>query len=184
MLLHGFTSDAYTWFDRRRGDENEPFLPVTLFNEGYDVWLGNTRGTRYSFTHTSLDAFANDEAFFDYDIEEIARQDIPAMVKLIMDTQAEYKAAGGRTCKKVNFIGHSNGAAIMLAAMSFSIKSDRYVSQMVGIEPCLIAKPDAYTGPIGINDSQYTQLSFGLDMLGIESVFGANWDDQVDLICT
>ena len=38
LLLPGFSKDAYTWFDHRRGDMNEPFLPTTLFNEGYDVW--------------------------------------------------------------------------------------------------------------------------------------------------
>ena len=60
------------------------------------------------------------------------------MVKRIMDTQSLQKLDTGIPCKKINFIGHSHGAALMLASMSYTVKSDRYVSQMIGIEPCLI----------------------------------------------
>ena len=55
MLLGGFSKDAYSWFDRRRGDETQPFLPTRLFQRGYDVWLGNNRGTRFAQYHTTLD---------------------------------------------------------------------------------------------------------------------------------
>ena len=109
FLLHGFTKDAYTWFDHRRGDMSKPVLPVMLFDLGYDVWLGNIRGTRYSLSHKKYDAFDDDKKFFNYEIEKIARNDIPTMIEQIMKTQAYYKKRGGRTCKKVNVIAHSAG---------------------------------------------------------------------------
>ena len=89
LLLHGFSKDAYTWFDHRRGNVTEPFLPTTLFERGYDVWLGNVRGTRYSITHPDLDPINDNidaREYFDYEATVIAKNDIPAMVKLIMDT--------------------------------------------------------------------------------------------------
>ena len=131
LLLHGFSKDAYAWFDRRRGDKNKPMLPVMLFDEGYDVWLGNIRGNRYSFTHQDWDPTDDNQHakyYFDYDATTVAKNDIPAMVKLIMDTQALQKKDTGIPCKKINFIGHSHGAALMLASMSYTVKSDRYVS--------------------------------------------------------
>ena len=86
LLLHGFTKDSYTWF--RRSDDKKPVLPTTLFERGYDVWLGNIRGTRYSITHKKYDSKRDARKYFDYEARDIARNDIPAMVKLIMDTQA------------------------------------------------------------------------------------------------
>lgn len=74
------------------------------------MWLGNIRSTRYSISHVDYDPIDDDKDFFDYAIKEIAQKDIPAMVELIMDTQADYKAGGGRTCKKITMIGHSAGA--------------------------------------------------------------------------
>lgn len=61
FLLHGFSKDSYTWFDHRRGDMSKPVLPAMLFDLGYDVWLGNIRGTRYSLSHRSYDAFDDDK---------------------------------------------------------------------------------------------------------------------------
>ena len=85
LLLHGFTGDAYTWFKRR--DTSQAFLPSQLFYRGYDVWIGNIRGTRYSITHRSLDrdaSNAQERAFFDYELTDVAKNDIPAMVERIM----------------------------------------------------------------------------------------------------
>ena len=184
LLLHGFSKDAYTWFDHRRGDVSKPFLPSQLFERGYDVWIGNYRGTRYSITHKDWDPIDDNlEAryYFDYTATEIAKKDIPAMVKLIMDTQALQKLKTGISCKKINFIGHSHGAAVMLASMSYTVKSDRYVSQMIGIEPCLISAPDNYYPDLDDND--YLGFALAADLLQIYSVFGVHWPEQVDLIC-
>ena len=59
-------------------------LPAKLFKDGHDVWLGNIRGTQYTLSHTSLDAFRQDAAFFDYDNVDIAVNDVPAMIKKIV----------------------------------------------------------------------------------------------------
>ena len=185
LLLHGFSKDAYTWFDHRRGDVSKPFLPTTLFERGYDVWLGNVRGTRYSITHPDYDPI-NDNSdakeYFDYEATVIAKNDIPAMVKLIMDTQSEQKDKTGIPCKKISFIGHSHGAALMLASMSYTVKSDRYVSQMIGMEPCLISAPDNYFPDLDGND--YLLISIAADLLEVYSMFGENWQEQIDLICS
>jgi len=65
--------------------------------------------------------------------------------------------------------------------MTYTVKSDRYVSQVIGIEPCLIAQSDEYYPDLGM--LEFAAFSYGMNLLGVESTFGDNWDNQVDLIC-
>ena len=46
-----FVQDGATWF------LNSPKqnLPMILADNGFDVWIPNTRGTKFSRKHTSLD---------------------------------------------------------------------------------------------------------------------------------
>ena len=83
------------------------------------------------------------------------------------------KAQTGRPCKKINMIGHSHGAALMLASMSYTVKSDRYVSQMIGVEPCLLPRPDEYYPGLGY--SEYQLFATAADLFSFWSVFGPDW---------
>lgn len=51
-----------------------------LADLGYDVWLGNTRGNKYSRDHMSLDPDApkDEDAFWNISFEEMGYYDIPA----------------------------------------------------------------------------------------------------------
>lgn len=56
-----------------------PFIAV---DAGYDVWLSNLRGNKYSRQHVLLDP-DNDKEFWDFSYPEHAKYDLPAMVKKI-----------------------------------------------------------------------------------------------------
>lgn len=45
---------------------------------GYDVWLGNLRGNKYSRAHISLDPDVDAKKFFDFSIEHHTRLDLVA----------------------------------------------------------------------------------------------------------
>ena len=65
---------------------------------GYDVWMGNNRGTRYSMGHKTLDT--KSKAFWDYYQEDLAREDLPALIDFIL---------GKTGLESISYVGHSMG---------------------------------------------------------------------------
>ena len=48
LLQHGISMDGLSWFEV---DKNVESLPSLLVKAGFDVWLGNDRGTKNSQRH-------------------------------------------------------------------------------------------------------------------------------------
>lgn len=67
----------------------EASLPFLLADAGFDVWLGNVRGNRFSRNHTSLGA--SDPAFWSWSWQHMAAHDLP-------DSTAMALAVSGALC--------------------------------------------------------------------------------------
>eukprot|EP00356_Strombidium_inclinatum_P005623 CAMPEP_0170493504 /NCGR_PEP_ID=MMETSP0208-20121228/14004_1 /TAXON_ID=197538 /ORGANISM="Strombidium inclinatum, Strain S3" /LENGTH=248 /DNA_ID=CAMNT_0010769439 /DNA_START=191 /DNA_END=937 /DNA_ORIENTATION=+ len=102
FLQHGITDSADCWI-MNYADKAPAFR---LLNEGYDVWLGNQRGTKYSMGHTTLSTKSKE--YWEFSFTEMGRFDAPAQVDYI-------RASTG--VDKVSFIGHSQGTAQMFYAI-------------------------------------------------------------------
>ena len=50
---------------------------------GYDVWLGNNRGTKYSRGHETLDARKDFSKYFDFSFWELGKYDAPAQIDYV-----------------------------------------------------------------------------------------------------
>ena len=73
LLQHGLFSDSKMWVMHR-----EKSLAFQLANQGYDVWLGNNRGTIFSRNNTHLDPLKDRHQYFDYSFYELGKYDLPA----------------------------------------------------------------------------------------------------------
>ena len=60
LLQNGLFEDASSWLQTPQNEKNAAVynipLPLRLIENGYDVWLGNMRGSTYSRHHTHFDA--------------------------------------------------------------------------------------------------------------------------------
>ncbi|OMP07534.1 Alpha/beta hydrolase-1 [Corchorus olitorius] len=102
LLQHGILVDAAPWLLNSQ-DESLGFI---LADNGFDVWLANTRGTTYSRGHTSLSP--NDSAYWEWSWDELVQYDLSAFVQYVHD----------QTNQKLHYVGHSLGTLIALAAFS------------------------------------------------------------------
>ncbi len=80
-----------------------------LANIGYDVWLGNNRGNKYSRSHISLNP-DKDKNFWNYSYHEMGKYDLPAMIDFIQLTT--------RSNRKITYVGHSQGTSQLFAGMT------------------------------------------------------------------
>ncbi|RHN69000.1 putative triacylglycerol lipase [Medicago truncatula] len=102
LIQHGIFSDAAVWLF----NSPEESLGFILADIGFDVWLINGRGTKYSTNHTSLSP--NDMAYWDWSWDELAGYDLPASAQYVYN----------HTGQKMHYVGHSQGTLIAFAAFS------------------------------------------------------------------
>ena len=69
-------------FGVEMGETDLP-LPIRLYNEGYDVWLGNMRGTQYSRKHETLDSSDVNSDYWKFSLAEKGMLDVPAAITKI-----------------------------------------------------------------------------------------------------
>jgi len=100
LLQHGAIDSADTWLVNR-ADQS---LGYILADSGFDVWIGNTRGNKYSRNHTRLNPLQKE--FWDFSTDEMAQYDLPAMVNYILQQTR---------VPKIGYIGHSQGTSEMFA---------------------------------------------------------------------
>ncbi|KAK9097298.1 hypothetical protein Sjap_022795 [Stephania japonica] len=81
-------------------------LGFILVDQGFDVWVGNVRGTHWSHGHISLTERSKE--FWDWSWQELALYDLATMIKHVFSV----------TNSKVFFVGHSQGTIMALAAFT------------------------------------------------------------------
>lgn len=101
-------------------------LGYILADEGYDVWLANYRGSRWSKKHKTLDVVLNKKEFFDISFQEIGLFDITASIDYILNTTSY---------EKLFFVGHSQGTTCMFALLATKHEYNDKILLMTGLAP-------------------------------------------------
>lgn len=125
-LHHGLLMNSEIWVCLTDPHRCLPFILVEL---GYDVWLGNNRGNKYSKKHVSHSSEEN--KFWDFSMDEFALYDIPDVIDYILDTTAQDSLA---------YIGFSQGSAQAFAALSLHPKLNDKVKVFVALAPAMAPK--------------------------------------------
>ncbi|ONH65234.1 Sterol esterase TGL1 [Cyberlindnera fabianii] len=111
------------------GDRRDKCLPYLLLEKGYDVWLGNNRGNKYS-SHITLTE--SDPCYWDFSLDEFAHTDIPSIINYILDFTGQ---------PSLTYIGFSQGTTQMFAAMSINEDLNSKVNFFVALSPVMIPQP-------------------------------------------
>ena len=81
LCQHGNSMDGSSFFEYIY--VGTPFI-LQLVDAGYDVWVGNNRGTDYSQGHQTLDSSADNE-YWNFSWAEMGLYDDTANIKLIKE---------------------------------------------------------------------------------------------------
>ncbi|XP_063618675.1 lipase 1-like [Cydia splendana] len=131
LILHGLLSSCADFVLLGPGHalcKIKISLPAyMLAEEGYDVWLLNSRGNFHSRNHTTLDPNRRgDPSFWAFSWEEIGRFDLPAYIDYILEVTGQ---------EKFHFIGHSQGATSFLVGMSMRPEYNEKIISFQGLAP-------------------------------------------------
>jgi pimeloyl-ACP methyl ester carboxylesterase len=121
--------------DRLHAPHLSDALAFELANQGYDVWMGNSRGSTYSLNHTHFD-FRHDWRYWDFSFHEIGLYDLPASIDYILERR-------GR--KSLAYVGHSQGNLAMFILQSFHPEWAQKVKPFIALSPVAFI-PDVYYG--------------------------------------
>ncbi|KAK5682145.1 cholesterol esterase [Elasticomyces elasticus] len=130
-LHHGLLMNSEVWVcltDRDR------CLPFVLVEQGYDVWLGNNRGNKYS--KKSLHSTPTSPEFWNFSMDQFAFHDIPDSIDYILSTTGQ---------SSLSYIGFSQGTAQAFATLSIHPTLNAKINVFVALAPAL-APPGLASG--------------------------------------
>lgn len=162
ILQHGIFASSADWV--LNGPEKA--LAYVLADAGYDVWMTNIRGNKYSREHTFLKT--NTKAYWDFSWHEVAEHDVPAVIDYIMEIKGD--------ATKITFIGHSMGTSILFAMLSMRPEYNRILSAAFAFAPIAfmsnVRSPLKNLAPIASNVAYMETLYGSHEFLPKDSVLG------------
>ncbi|KAJ9659102.1 cholesterol esterase [Coniosporium apollinis] len=122
-LHHGLMMNSEVWACLT--DEGR-CLPFRLVEAGYDVWLGNNRGNKYS--KKSVRHAPTESKFWNFSIDQFAFHDIPDSIDYILSTTDQ---------PSLSYIGFSQGTAQAFATLSIHPNLNDKVDVFIALAPAM-----------------------------------------------
>ncbi|KAG2423687.1 hypothetical protein HXX76_015077 [Chlamydomonas incerta] len=121
LLIHGISLASTCWVLNSPAES----LAFILADQGYDVWMMNTRGNTFSRSHTLLRD--TQPRFWNFAVDEMALIDFRETLKYVQDQTG---------VKKIGVVGHSQGATLALMALAADPWLSESVAVLVAMGPC------------------------------------------------
>jgi lysosomal acid lipase/cholesteryl ester hydrolase len=125
-LHHGLMMNSEVWVCLT---ERERCLPFELVERGYDVWLGNNRGNKYS--KKNIHMAPTDAKFWNFSMDQFAFHDIPDSINYILETTHQ---------PSLSYIGFSQGTAQAFATLSIHPTLNEKVDVFIALAPAMSPK--------------------------------------------
>ena len=133
ILQHGLLSSSRDWLiNAPGGDASEQLgdvgnnLGFELAKRGYDVWLTNSRGNKYSMKHVSLSS--KDCQFWAFTYADMAKYDVPACIDYVLNMTGS---------KDLAYVGYSQGTLMMWGTLSRYPKYNEVVKPFIALAPIM-----------------------------------------------
>jgi pimeloyl-ACP methyl ester carboxylesterase len=104
-------------------------LAFLLADQGFDVWLGNARGSTHSRSHTRLNTSSS--LYWAFSFDEMAKYDLPAQLDKISEVTGH---------AQVSFVGHSQGTTVLLAALASQPALNHRIKMAVLLAPVVFTQ--------------------------------------------
>lgn len=124
FLMHGLFRNSYDFL----ATGPQVSLAYLLSDNGYDVWLGNARGSDYNAAEDNRE---KSKEFWNFSFHEIGLYDLPAMINFMLQRTSRTKTF---------YIGHSQGASSLLALLSSQPNYNEKIIQAHLMTPAVLMK--------------------------------------------
>eukprot|EP00808_Paulinella_micropora_P029055 g75982.t1 len=128
VLFHGLLQDSESFL---AGGEQS--LAAVLVRRGYDVYLTNARGSKYSWRH--LRHTRSSTEYWDFGLDELAQDGLTTM-QYVRECSARDRARSVSHVR-MSCIGFSQGSAQIALALALNPDMCRFVSLYVALAPAL-----------------------------------------------
>lgn len=127
ILQHGLIDNSATWLIPNKTIA----LPFTLVDEGYDVWMTNSRGNINSYEHMQPDThdvkvYSSD--FFKFSWDEMSMYDVPSNLDYVL-AHSNYE--------KAFYVGHSQGTTQFFGAADVIEGIENKIAGFIGLAPVM-----------------------------------------------
>lgn len=148
-LHHGLMMNSEVWVCIT---EKERCLPFLLVEQGYDVWMGNNRGNKYS--KKCIHYGPTEVPFWNFSMDQFAFHDIPDTINYVLSTTHS---------QSLSYIGFSQGTAQAFATLSIHPNLNSKVDVFIALAPAM-APPGLASGIVSSlckSNPQVLFLAFG-----------------------